>query len=648
MATIGSIDIILNSQDASTNKSNITVKGYCETTNGYWRGDWRSGTYTIKQGSTVLKSASFTKGAPKNTKTTLFEVSLDVTHDSNGNSGTITVTFNYDSGWCTGTQTKTLTKIDRKSTITASGGFLDLEQELTINKKATSFTHTITYKCGTASGTICTKKSDTSIKWTPPASLASQNTTGRSVLIDLTIETFNGSINLGKNVLTKAYVIPTDLAPTVTYTIEEVNARLAEIKYPMYVQNMSQLKVTIEATPAYGAEIVSYKTEIDGKTYTGSSFTTDILTSYDTFLIYIYVKDRRGNTSTTTLFPNIEQYAKPCVEYLKVKRCNADGTENMRGEYGKVTFDGICTRLGEGNYISFEVYYKKTTESEYTLWTTIAGNGEGYTEGLETIFPADSSSSYNVKVVACDMLCEVEFKTTLSTGFAIMHWLSTGLGFALGKIAEISGVFDIGFKTRFFGGLLLKTLENGTDADNLKTSNIYKVSADDELLNMPEDGVGGFLEVRGSDGETSVQQRFNVSDKTNPRIYERAFYDNSWGDWVLISGYDAIVEQGTSGIWTYRKWRSGICECWGRHAFTPDWSANGTLYYAVIHNIALPFPIKLDSYLVNVMYSNYTTWAHGREYSTDFESELSVTVMQYGNSSENETTLAFNIKGRWK
>ena len=26
---------------------------------------------------------------------------------------------------------------------------------------------------------------------------------------------------------------------------------------------------------------------------------------------------------------------------------------------------------------------------------------------------------------------------------------------------------------------------------------------------------------------------------------------------------DYIVEQGTSGIWTYRKWNSGIAECWG-------------------------------------------------------------------------------------
>ena len=31
---------------------------------------------------------------------------------------------------------------------------------------------------------------------------------------------------------------------------------------------------------------------------------------------------------------------------------------------------------------------------------------------------------------------------------------------------------------------------------------------------------------------------------------------------------DYIAEQGTSGIWTYRKWNSGIAECWGTHTET--------------------------------------------------------------------------------
>jgi len=31
---------------------------------------------------------------------------------------------------------------------------------------------------------------------------------------------------------------------------------------------------------------------------------------------------------------------------------------------------------------------------------------------------------------------------------------------------------------------------------------------------------------------------------------------------------DYIVEQGTSGVWTYRKWESGVAECWSNAATT--------------------------------------------------------------------------------
>lgn len=37
----------------------------------------------------------------------------------------------------------------------------------------------------------------------------------------------------------------------------------------------------------------------------------------------------------------------------------------------------------------------------------------------------------------------------------------------------------------------------------------------------------------------------------------------SFGGDTSVVGADYVVEQGTSGIWTYRKWESGIVECWG-------------------------------------------------------------------------------------
>lgn len=42
---------------------------------------------------------------------------------------------------------------------------------------------------------------------------------------------------------------------------------------------------------------------------------------------------------------------------------------------------------------------------------------------------------------------------------------------------------------------------------------------------------------------------------------------------------DYIIEQGTSGFWNYRKWNSGVAECWGRTTQSnKSFSAWGTGY----------------------------------------------------------------------
>lgn len=48
---------------------------------------------------------------------------------------------------------------------------------------------------------------------------------------------------------------------------------------------------------------------------------------------------------------------------------------------------------------------------------------------------------------------------------------------------------------------------------------------------------------------------------------------------------DYIVEHGTTGIWQYRKWNSGIAECWAAPSITiasSAWKSWGSIYYAMI------------------------------------------------------------------
>lgn len=53
---------------------------------------------------------------------------------------------------------------------------------------------------------------------------------------------------------------------------------------------------------------------------------------------------------------------------------------------------------------------------------------------------------------------------------------------------------------------------------------------------------------------------------------------------------DYIVEEGTDGIWTYRKWNSGIAECWGTKTYSnmAITTQYGSLYHSGTLNEALP------------------------------------------------------------
>ena len=52
----------------------------------------------------------------------------------------------------------------------------------------------------------------------------------------------------------------------------------------------------------------------------------------------------------------------------------------------------------------------------------------------------------------------------------------------------------------------------------------------------------------------------------NKRSNYRRHYNGSAGGWSAWVEEPVIIEAGTSGIWTYRKWSNGYKECWGKHS----------------------------------------------------------------------------------
>ena len=110
---------------------------------------------------------------------------------------------------------------------------------------------------------------------------------------------------------------------------------------------------------------------------------------------------------------------------------------------------------------------------------------------------------------------------------------------------------------------------------------------------------------------------------------------------------DYPLEQGISGIWTYRKWNSGLVEMWGI-ATGLNGSYSVDVGYGIDNTITLPFSLIDTNYCVNVTMrgssliekyntKSYTTSSFALSLYTE-----SPNICQSGGSAN------INVVGRWK
>ena len=559
MAVSISISIAQNSQSIANNTSNVTVKVTASWTGGSNNrvvnasGTPQANGWCKIDGTSYTFASTFNDNQTTTGSKVVFSKTVNVSHGGDGTK-TLACSASYTTGVSSGTVTasanKTLTTIPRKSTLSVANGTLGTAQTLTVTRKSTSFTHTIVAKCGTASTTICTKSTTTSISFTPPLTWASQNTTGTSVSVTYTITTYNGSTNIGSNTYTKTCAIPSSVKPSCTITVTDPMGWADEDKYGAYIKGQSKFKIVVTPTTSYGSAIASYKTTADGLTYTSASFTTGTIKTSGTLTITATVTDKRGRTGTASVKVTVLDYALPVISSLAVRRCDADGTLNDQGESAQVTFDATISNPALDrmyNTGGYTLEYKKSAETTYTVVELIDYDDCFDATEATYIFSADSGSSYDVRLTAYDDFGKTSKTTSVSTAYTIMHWKANGYGMAIGKVAELDNVIDIGMQTRMLGGILHPVLEPETDLNDIRTPNTYVGAnvSNYNYLTCPLTTGTFTLEVVGMGEDGQVKQRLTYCHKTASRVWERIYYSSSWGDWVCVSDFDGqLLWQG--------------------------------------------------------------------------------------------------------
>lgn len=487
------------------------------------------------------------------TKTLASGTTNPIAHNSDGTksfsySFSQQLDINFGGTWIgtkSGSGSGTLDTIARKSSVYVTGGTLGTPLTLSVLRQSSSFTHTIKYECGTATGTICTKSSSISIEWNEDkgntVALAAQNKTGTSVPVTFTITTYNGNTSIGTFSKTVTMSIPETVKPSCTVTVTDTQGY--KNVYGKAIKGLSKLQIKVNPTLAQGSSISAYRVAVNGATYTAQTTTTDVLKSSGDLVVTAQVTDRRGRSGRCEHIEEVLDYSPPKITRLSVVRCDyATGNENDQGKAIKATFSCSVTSLNYANTMSANLYYKKSTETTYSK---IDLAQEGYL-GIEivdgsVVFSADSEFSYDVKLVVEDNFQEVSHVTSASTAYTLMDFGADGKSVAFGKVAEISNTLDVGFRLRTYGGILQPVLEDGADFDKLLTPNTYtlKNAVSAGYTNGPADFVGtsstGVLRIESCGEAGQLRQVLTLCNSPKPQEYERYYYINgssmSWYNW---------------------------------------------------------------------------------------------------------------------
>ena len=111
---------------------------------------------------------------------------------------------------------------------------------------------------------------------------------------------------------------------------------------------------------------------------------------------------------------------------------------------------------------------------------------------------------------------------------------------------------------------------------------------------------------------------------------------------------DYIVEEGTSGIWTYRKWNSGVAECWGRYRTTISMTSTGVSgINKGTATLTLPSGLFVGAPIVNGGVTQYYhNWCSIAAKDKD---NIDVAYFQTNTNGNNaERTFDVQANGRWK
>lgn len=439
-------------QSIDGNYSDVTATLYYSrsnsgyTTSGTWSGgitidgQWTAGSRYIE--------------VSYQSETLAMSVTVRVYHNADGSRNVTISATGYISGTSlTSTdisQTVTLDTIPRATTAVVGDLTMGESGTITLTPASSSFTHTIRYYFGEASGVIATKTSSKSVSWTPPKSLAEQIPRATVGIGAIHCTTYNGNTEIGTISTSVKITVSADMIPTISaVTIAEAVAGLAD-KFGAYVQSKSKAKVDVTASGIYGSSIASCEVRVAGILYTGTSITSNMITASGDVPVQVKVTDTRGRSASSAKTIKVLPYSPPKISELSAKRIDTTGADNDDGTRVALTMAYAIASLDGKNDRTITLSYRKETETEFAQIST--GTAEiSYNDTLRLTDAPEISAddAYVIRVVLQDYFTSIISDVRVESTFSLLDFYKDGTGVAAGKAATQPNLFEFGMPASF-------------------------------------------------------------------------------------------------------------------------------------------------------------------------------------------------------
>lgn len=555
------LTVTQSSQNVANNTSTVSYKFQIAPVQTSWNwAQWADAiSYTV-----TINGTKYTGTIPNYdgySTVTLKSGTQTVTHNSDGTksisysfSVTDTSGQSYTSGNASASGTLALTTIARATTPTLSATSVVANGSNSINitvaPASSTFKHKVRYDFGSLTGqhsgvsigSDFSAQGNVTVKFTPPASLCNQIPSAKSGTIKIKLYTYTSSgTHVGTKSVTMTLNVPSYM-PSIG--IPEISGQ--NLLNGVYVAGKSHASIFFDVDTSYGAtiQLKDISATIDGKTYNSNAFNTSVFSSGSKSLS-IKVTDSRGYVSTYVT-PTIDMitvyaYSNPTITEFTLTR-QEDGTTVIATVKGTVS--AVNNKNAKTITVTLNGVTKTITSSEYTI------------NGTATFTGVNSDVTYTGTAKIQDSYTSVSKNAVVPTVAVTMDFHHSGTGIAMGKVAEETDLLDVNWKSRF--RKVVSVLSNTFEALTITRAEAGS-AATIKFLNG--NGALGYIGMSG----------------TANNGLTRWSADGQSGYGILDTGNtkDFVVEQGTSGVWSWKKWNSGTMEVMGTASQTPTALNNG-------------------------------------------------------------------------